>query len=577
MAYRTAMNRQRSELQQKISQLFDKPFLIICLFYFASFWFFSFWVMRNQGVYWDGPLGIPHHPFNMKLLDTDFIQTITYLFVQSPFYSVFTWLMLKTDTNNGFLGYLILHYIMGFFALISLYKILSYLNINRWLIAISLSYFVFNPGFYRAFTSGWYDFLSMCLVSITTYYFMRLVVRFTNTNLIYFFLAMTILILYRNIFSPLLFFVPMIIWLMLSYRDKWRRILWFSLLPFAITLTPYVKNYLIFNVFDVGPGQFATAIKSTTYQYQPYDLIVKDIDSGLLSPLVLCYNFYSPTTYRGIVYSLKTCQESIFSQFAVDGVNKILKEKPYLKNPAILQVENNLPSGADYISNSLLGFVIAKQLTKDAKNFIIHHPIEYLWAIQNNLIQLFRSNNEYEYNIAGNARHYPEWFRTSFNVGLIKLNTRYDPILLLGMLCSLTYGFLYASYSKRSNFFSLIHIAGMLLVLLILRQVHFLHLYSNLFLNISLCWSLLFIIPSLFIALKSGLSLPILKDGPVNMRLMITFMVIVCVYFLAIIDLIPGSEQERYRFTVEGLLIGLFLFWITNLYSYIKKILPIHN
>ena len=51
------------------------------------------------------------------------------------------------------------------------------------------------------------------------------------------------------------------------------------------------------------------------------------------------------------------------------------------------------------------------------------------------------------------------------------------------------------------------------------------------------------------------------------MRVVLAFFVFVCLYFITLVNLIPGSEQERYRFVVEGLIIGMFLFWVTNMLS----------
>ena len=91
---------QTQQHPQKTNTIFDKSFLIICGFYLASFWFFSFWVLKNNGRIWVGPLGIGHHPFNLELFNTHFMETITYLFIQSPFYSVVTWLMLENKSGR---------------------------------------------------------------------------------------------------------------------------------------------------------------------------------------------------------------------------------------------------------------------------------------------------------------------------------------------------------------------------------------------------------------------------------------------------------------------------------------------
>lgn len=571
---------QTQPLLQKTNGLLDKSFLIICGFYFASFWFFSFWVLKNNGVIWASPLGIGHHPFQLELFNTHFMESITYLFMQSPFYSVVTWLMLKINpVDQGFYAYLVLHYFMGFFALICLYKILLYLQIRKWLITLALSYFVFNPAFYLAFTSGWYDFLSMCLVSIMAYQFVRIIEQYSRKNLFYFLTSMTILVMYRSLFHPILFFIPVIIILTLVYRQHWRTILLYSLLPLLLTLAPYVKNYVIFDKFDVAAGSFGLAIRAPTYEYRSADALIDEIEKGRLSPLVLCYKeIKQPIIYKGQIYNEENCYKHIIPQFALSEAKSILDKKPYLAIPAILQGQNNLGFSDNYIPNSLTGLVIARQMGEDAKSYLFHHPYEYLDYVLINTSQLFRTNTTYHYLIANNYRHFPLWFGSRiFSFDFLKFSrpadvnkygpfdTSYRPLILIGMLCAFTYAMLFAANAKRRKLLSVIHLLGLLVILFpVLTRYEHMHLMLSL--QRSIVWSFMFIIPSAIAAIWVNLLKPLVQDDASRkMRIVLAFFVFVCIYFMTLVDLIPGSEQERYRFVVEGLIISLFLFWATNM------------
>jgi hypothetical protein len=580
--------KQKPGTKEQLNQVFDKPFIIISFVFFASFWFFSFWTLKNHGVYWSDPFGISHHPYDMSLLNTDFFQSITYIFTQSPFYTIETWLMMKTDPQaGGFLGFLILHYIMGFFAIFSLYKIVSYFNVNKALITIAFCYFVFNPGFYRVFTSGWYDYLSMCLVSIMAYCFLRMIDRFSKKNACIFFLSIMILVLYRSIFNPLYFLLPISIFLLFIYRDRLRSILPFALVALMITLAPFIKNYIIFGSFSIGVGQLATAFKSTTYQYNSPEMVLNDVKKGVLSPLVLCYNDAKiRPEYKGLVYSPKNCNDYIFLQYGTKGAKKILEKRSYLAYPAILQNEHNHFDG-DYMPNSLAGFVVGQQLMNDAKSFVIHHPNNYLHSILNNIRQLLRSNNKYEVLLGNNSRKYPDWFAGSwiFNYDIFKLtkpltssgvNEDYSPFIVIGMFGSLIYALLFAGNLKRKDLFSFIHFAGLFIILVPVMFPAAFHIFRKLdqrlnwYLCASLLWSCVFMIPGLYYTFKTNLKKMLGNDKVVKQRIIVAFMVLVSFYFLILIDIIPGSEQERYRFTIEGLLVSLFLFWISNLYHTIR-------
>jgi hypothetical protein len=97
------------------------------------------------------------------------------------------------------------------------------------------------------------------------------------------------------------------------------------------------------------------------------------------------------------------------------------------------------------------------------------------------------------------------------------------------------------------------------------------HFYTSLLKALE--WSFIFIAPSALIALWINLSKPLeINDQIKKMRLTIEYLAFVCFYFMALVVLIPGSEQERYRFVVEGLIIILFLFWVSSIYQYIARL-----
>jgi len=568
-------------MTQWLNKTFDRGFIIILIFYFSSYWFFSYWVQQNHGYTWGSPFSIAHHPFKIELFQTHFWQTLTYMFVQSPLYSYFTWLMVNADAHDGFISYMILHHAAGFFALYALYNMSKSLKIPTWMIVCFLSYFVFNSGFYFAFSMGWNDYLSMCLVTYLAFSFMRLTETFTSLNLIVFFCILMILVSYRTLFSPITFFIPLTLALALIYSKHWKKILAFSLLPLIITIAPYVKNQYVFGSSHVGIGQFAAAFKATTYQWTDHDLLMKDIEEGKLSSLVLCFNKAGRTTiYQGNLYNKENCENKIIPEILAPRIKQLLLERPYLANPAVLQPENNVLALPDQIPNSLMGYVLAEQMIKDSKSFIKNHPGEYFSRAAHNLMHLFQSNTQYEFRIALNWRQFPEWFNQNFNLAFYHhipflkhhqvFNTdEYHVLIAWGMMGSLVYALLYAGNSRNKKAISACHLLGLILLLLIFKKRYAYFESALIWSSFFFIWGGIQTITSLWLQRVNP------DDSSIKSRLLIAFMTMVSLYLMTIVLLVPSSEQERYRFAVEGLLIILFMFWINELKSFlVSRIQP---
>ncbi|VVC76490.1 hypothetical protein AQUSIP_18030 [Aquicella siphonis] len=562
----------------------DKAFLVILFFYLSSFWFFSFWVLKNHGVVWSPPSNMNHHPFDLHALDTQFTETLLYLFSQNPFYTVITWLLLKTDpASDGFAGFMVLHYLLGFLALISLYKLLhDIFRVPNMLSGFALSAFVFNAGFYRAFTSGWYDFPTLCLVCILTYCFANLVYRFNRLNLLWFIFTLTILVMYRNSFHPLLFFIPTIVLLASGIKSRWKIIFAAAVIPFLITILPNVKNYVIFGTFQNSINSLALNIKTISFEFLDRESLLDEIDAGHINPIALCYSRALESgaiIYHGTAYTRENCDARLLRDFAQPERTRLLSQNPRFNSPLILR-EDIVSFGQNVIPNTLSGFIVANQIIRDSQSYLTHHPEYYgRKVLLNSISRLFRSTQLHEFLIANNERNYPEWFGSRlFDLDIFKVNApgaRFDtvfrPVILMGILCSLTYALLFAAGVRKRNLFSLIHFAGLFLLLspLLFGSHLFTHLYSR-FLLPSLFWTLLFMLPALALTM-ANLLFRKFDDAEARMQLLLTFIAWVCIYVMGLHILIAGSELERYRFSVDGLLLVLFLFWINSMYCTIAR------
>lgn len=537
----------------KILKLFEGPLIFALVIFAASYWFFAYWVAQNGGQVWVPPTSLPHHPYAMRDFDLNFWSSLTYMFTQNPLYTVLTWTMLKTDpAHNGFIGYLILHYLMGSAAIISLYQLSNLLNLNNKLTGIALALFVFNPGFFYEFSVSWYDFLSMCLVSISLLFWAKLILEFNSWNLISTLSALTLLVMYRSLFHPLLFLLPIIISIALWHKQHWVKVLCYSLIPLALTMAPYIKNYIIFDTFNTGIGSFSMAYKTISFEYLSSEDLFKEIQQGHLTPIDLCYSHRMPLTFQGRLFNRDTCFKEILPQFARE---KVL-EMQFMPQPIILENTSNGFSES-YIPNTLEGLVVAKQVVKDSKNFLIHHPLFYLRGVANSLMQYFRSNNTYNYIIALNVRKFPLWFVSPSG----EIDLGLQPHIAIGILGSLFYALCFAANLRKKNLYSVVQLIGLCLLLSPI-MLGFPHLKGTL--GILTIWTFSFSIVLSIIALCRNLFVSSVETNA-KLRCIVMTIALVIVYNLVLTTTITGSEQERYRFPVDGLLLILFLFWLSQM------------
>lgn len=547
-------------------------FSVISLFFFTSYWFFSFFVLQNGGSVFSHPLGIAHHVFPLSMYDRDFVNMFIYNFTQAPLYSVLTWLLLKSEQSWMYV-YIILHHVVGYYAIFCLYRILQKLNINSCLITLGLSMFVFNPAYYHSFSTGWYDYLTMCLVSIVCYHFVALQQCFKIKRLVTFFIYLTILVSYRNMFHPILFAIPSIIFICLRHKEYCKRIIFYSIIPLMICVAPYIKNYFVFGTFSTSIGSLAIAQKTLSFEYITKEQMMKDIQDKTLSPIVLCYNGQVDNTfYNNMLYNKKTCAHDVPSALYSDKVNDLLTTKPYLHNASML------PGvfGESSIPNTLLGLVVAKDLIKNHRSFIRHHPSQYIVSVKNAIRQYFRTNNSYAHIIAVNGRHFPDWFASpKMNLDFLPMKNPvtschgvcddYPRLLIIfGIILSLCFGLFYILCdTKRLWTYMMITLIGLSI----------LALSKNL---IDVAW-IGFIL--MFIFAFSAMTLYAIKLMrntvviDVTTKAILCYMIFIILYFGLLIVTIVGSEQERYRFVTDGIQLVVFLFFINKLYLSCKRTL----
>jgi len=273
------------------------------------------------------------------------IYIFKYLHMQPPLFNIFTSISFKMfhDTNKF---WQLIFFILGLINSILLYICGISLNINRILLIIFIFLFwIFNPSV--ILYENWYFYTYPAAFLFTSYitYFTLGIKK--NHTLCFFlsFLSLSILIYTRAIFQIILF--PLIWILIFLYaRHNFKKILLTSLIPFLLSFTLYLKNFLIFGICTTSSWQGMNLYKGISkvlyilekdenyksITFNPVENYEKFIDFKKTNVMILDEKYkpsFNAINFNHIIY-IKV------SKMFMDKYLKHIFQKPYLPVLSIL-------------------------------------------------------------------------------------------------------------------------------------------------------------------------------------------------------------------------------------------------
>ena len=378
--------------------------------FLIAFWIY-FYILKKQGaeVFWptattqDDYFGI-----NWEAMHGHVFSSLLYYHVQLPFYLLYVYLFEYVwFPPNGFLGYYILNTLAGLCMVYSVYQLQILLNVPKKLAVVLILFYVTSPAFYLNYSMGWHDFLTSCLVAFSCYLFVRASMINTFKRYFAFFMLIAFICNIRALYHPIIFFIPLLVYMLITNRNHSKKILLAVLLPLSLSLLPYIKNWIMFDTFNVSTHSGRVMVQ-TTYEFSlSNELKEKFVKQGQLSPLVFCIHGagYPDMVYEGVRYDSIYCQ-----QLAKKYADAYVARYPqYQQIPFLMSVGAN-QSNMNYLGN--IG--INQENTKNALKSFYLYPKEFFDTLPEKTRILIKPNVSYYFGNMQNLRHLPDW--VSYNI-----------------------------------------------------------------------------------------------------------------------------------------------------------------
>jgi hypothetical protein len=265
----------------------------------------TLFVLTRIALYSAFPFRLDFLPMLNQLLDITLLlkdpwTSIWQLHATPPLYNVFIAGIINVFPEQAW-AYAF-HAIYGALALgivLLSHFILSKLNAGPITALLGGIAMIANPIMFRFEIIPFYTLPLAFLILLSIFAFIRFMERKTLTSLVFFLCIPLTIVLFRNFFHVLFFYLPILIGVCaLVYRVERKivlRTVFVAVLLFCIGLLPNVKNYLEYGIFSSSTWQGMQLI-SMTY-FVPEEKIDALIDEGVVTGLVKLPRFQDPKIY----------------------------------------------------------------------------------------------------------------------------------------------------------------------------------------------------------------------------------------------------------------------------------------
>ena len=328
---------------------------------------------------------------DIELLKTNLWESVYYLHATPPLYNVYIGLVLQTSPE-AVLPYTFaaLHFFMGLGMVAMTYALLNYLTASPRLAFLGGLTLLAYPILFRFEIIPFYTYPIAFLLVLSAF----LLMRFLKTNrggyIVACLVVLLTLILFRNFFHVIVFFIPIAVGLCaLVYarqRSFFTTAVIASAIVLAIGLVPSIRNYADYGVFSSSTWQGMQLFSMT--HFVPDEKIDSLIAAGTVTPLARLPRFQNPDPYYAY-YDLEPRE-------------------------GIPSLDNLYKSGGEQYGNfnNWIYIETAKEYQKDALAIITAYP-QYLLPKLANSMYIFFGFAPYRYFDKAD-----EWF--IFDGGLLK-------------------------------------------------------------------------------------------------------------------------------------------------------------
>jgi hypothetical protein len=552
-------------------------FVAQLLYYLANAGFFSaFFSGANQGILID--------MLAIQAVREHFWQSMFYYHLTPPLYAIYTYLFVFWFPPDGEMGIYILHSALGVYAIYSMYSIQKNLGINSKLACLLCTIFALSPSFNLEETMGFYDFPTACLLIISSWKLLLLLQRPRFMNAFLFFFSIALLCSIRSLYHVLFYMLPVIGVTTLILRKNWRIILLASIIPFILVFSVYLKNYMVFHIFSTS-SYFGETLDSIVMRFNvTLEQREMGVKKGFFSDMALCPGTPDSLATReaNFKYTGYYCYLKIAEKYRdryIKSLGKDYSNIPILSDKYAF----TLPDGSRILHRNAIGRIgMSQEVLKNSIQAIIHYPDEYWTGLKSSWRLYFTNGVSYYFDSMGNPRHIP----VSLSMSWLRLPLMQMPdnniYVSIPMLVALPFLFFFAiCYTLYSRKAIAVCLALYTFVFLLTSYGIYAILANHHFQRFSVDWGLhmnaimtllgMLAIISIIVAIfrlfiyfyqTKKMQWLIPASSKHNDRMVILFIFSTILYTSLIITMTVGSEQQRYRFYIDGLyyiLFGLFL------------------
>lgn len=545
-----------------------------------SYFFFNYF---NTGIsFWN----IHHHNYDHDLIFKDF-KNIIYIFNQPIVYVLYNLVPKYIQNYNNIsqeLVVIFIHYVFSIYTLICYKEILKHFKLENFYFYLSSIFLIFTPSFYIYFTFFSYDFLSFCLV-IIVFKFSLEIAKYEKPIFLFFFWTF-ILSNFRNFFHPIFFIIPLYLGMFFFVNEKFKKnYIFISILFILLCNLNFVKNYFLFDRFEIGTGPIARIKAHTTYEFDDPDKLVKYINEGKMHPFNLCLNQkgHKNFMFEGNLYNNENCNLTLPRALFEKEIKDFLNKHPNLRNVSFLndyagsKIHTHFNMAASYIPNTITGLVASIQVIKDSEFYESQNSYQFS-NIKKSIYKWLKSNNSYIFNIGNNYLKYPNWFgyhywnldpfpAKSEHKLFDKIDTEPRIIAVLIIMFSL----FHMIFILLENLFKIkVNFALKYYILILITISLFFKNYPQLIYILNFLWFGFAILLILLILFKLLSNYNFLFKLPLfSKNILILFGLFL--YYYVVLHWVTVAEVERYRFPIDGLISVITLICLSKYISIYQR------
>ncbi len=313
------------------------------------------------------------------LLKNNLFQSIYYLHIQPPLFSLFLGSILKLFPGSYALVFNFIYLAIGLTLAVSIFFTLTNLKVSNRLSVILTVLFMVNPTtiLYENFLL--YDYPTMLFLCLSALFLHRFLSSSKLRDGGTFFALLSLIVLTKSVFH-IAWFIFFVCVLLFYQRKSWKRIVLIAIVPFILIAFVYLKNLYLFGIFNGSSWMGLSLSRFVAFERPPEDELKALINQGKISKFSLIQAYSSLGDYQ-------------------DSLPKTKKT-----NIAVLDQQIKSTGCANFNNIEYVG--ISKQYLKDTVYILFSHPEIYLKGLTRAYYLYFLPATEFSYlNMNGNKNH----------------------------------------------------------------------------------------------------------------------------------------------------------------------------